>query len=261
MIPAVLAACALFVAPASSPAAPAWAPVATATITPGVQTVSDGNQCTANFVFYDATSIYIGQAAHCTSSDAATATDGCEARLNPGVRTVTIQGATKPGKMVYSSWSTMQARGETNEDACLYNDFALVRLDPADHGRVNPSVPFWGGPATQTASTATGQRVYSYGNSQFWLGVRSLQPHEGFTITSNGWSHKVYSAPPGIPGDSGSAYLDAGGRALGVLSTVELTPLTASNNVTDLGRALAYMRTHTSFKGVVLAGGTAPFRP
>jgi hypothetical protein len=35
----------------------------------------------------------------------------------------------------------------------------------------------------------------------------------------NGWSHTVYTVTPGIPGDSGSAFLDASGNALGVLST------------------------------------------
>ena len=40
----------------------------------------------------------------------------------------------------------MQAKGETDPDTCAYNDLALVKLDPADYGKVNPSIPFWGGP-------------------------------------------------------------------------------------------------------------------
>ena len=41
---------------AAGPAAadPAWAPAATAPIHPGVQTDTNGGQCTANFVFFDA---------------------------------------------------------------------------------------------------------------------------------------------------------------------------------------------------------------
>ena len=58
---AVLA-CAIVAGPAS--AAPTWAPASSAAIHPGVQTLTDGAQCTANFVFYDASNtIYIGQAA------------------------------------------------------------------------------------------------------------------------------------------------------------------------------------------------------
>ena len=45
-------ACAIVAGPAS--AAPSWAPASSATIHPGVQTFTDGAQCTANFVFYDA---------------------------------------------------------------------------------------------------------------------------------------------------------------------------------------------------------------
>lgn len=248
--------------PAASPAAPRWAPAATASIRPGSATASDGAGCTANFVFYDAKYVYIGQAAHCTSDDASTETNGCTASIRPGVRTVMVEGATRPAKMVYSSWSTMQARKEKDPNACLYNDFALVRLDPADARRVNPSVPYWGGPVALSAGATFGERVYSFGNSDLWMGIGTLKPHQGVTLgTSAGWSHKVYTAPPGIPGDSGSAYLDARGRALGLLSTIEATPFAASNNVTDLARALAYMRATTSFKGVKLALGTEPFRP
>ena len=38
----------------------------TAPIHPGVQTLTNGAQCTSNFIFRDATSTYIGQAAHCS---------------------------------------------------------------------------------------------------------------------------------------------------------------------------------------------------
>ena len=40
----------------------------------------------------------------------------------------------------------MQSRGETDENTCAYNDLALVKVDAADVSKVNPSVPFWGGP-------------------------------------------------------------------------------------------------------------------
>src|SRR6476619_4239430 len=90
---------------------------------PGVQTFTDGAQCPANFIFRDAGGTYIGQAAHCS-----------------------VTGATKPGTLVYNSWITMQGAGEKDADTCAYNDLALVKLDPADVGRVDPTVPGWGGP-------------------------------------------------------------------------------------------------------------------
>ena len=51
----------------------------------------------------------------------------------------------------------MQALGETDPDTCAYNDLALVRLEPADAAKVNPSIPHWGGP-TALATTGTPRR-------------------------------------------------------------------------------------------------------
>src|SRR6476469_5684492 len=63
---------------ATASAAPSWAPAASAPVHPGVMTFTDGAQCTANFVFYDASNVYIGQAAHCSGTGAATDTNGCD---------------------------------------------------------------------------------------------------------------------------------------------------------------------------------------
>ena len=55
----------------------------------------------------------------------------------------------------------MQAAGETDADTCAYNDFALIKLDPADYGKVNPSVPTLGGPTALGTTTAQLDDVYS----------------------------------------------------------------------------------------------------
>jgi hypothetical protein len=257
---AALAACAIGAASAS--AGPAWAPAATATIHPGVQVFTDGAQCTANFVFADATDVYLGQAAHCSGTGAATDTNGCTAQSLPLGTPVDITGADHPGTLVYNSWLTMQSLGETDPDTCAFNDLALVRIDPADVAKVNPSIPFWGGPAGIDADgTVAGDKVLSYGNSELRGGIAALSPKEGASLgdDGNGWSHTVYTATPGIPGDSGSAFLDRGGRALGVLSTVALAPLAGSNGVGDLCRELAYLGAHASLS-VTLQNGTEPFR-
>jgi hypothetical protein len=241
--------------------ASAWAPAATAPIHPGVQTYTEGGQCTANFVFSDGANTYIGQAAHCSSTSGSTETDGCLAGSLPTGTPVEVDGASKPGTMVYNSWITMQALGETDADTCAYNDLALVKLDPADAGKVNPSVPYWGGPTGLGGSTASGDDVLSYGNSSLRLGITTLSPKKGKSLgTSNGgWNHTVYTATPGIPGDSGSGFLDKTGRAFGVLSTVALAPLPASNGVGDLAHELSYLHSHTSFTGVQLVNGTEAF--
>jgi hypothetical protein len=246
-------------------AEPAWAPAGSATVHPGVQTLTNGAQCTSNFVFYDGSNnVYIGQAAHCSGTGGSTETNGCDSGSLPNGTAVEVDGASKPGTMVYNSWLAMQAKGETNADACAGNDLALVKLDPADYGKVNPSIPFWGGPNGITDTTTTGETVVSYGNSSLRLGITQLSPKQGKSLgnagENGGWTHPVYTVSPGIPGDSGSAFMNNGGKAFGVLSVLEVLPRPASNGVADLSRALNYMRANASaYSGVQLANGTEPF--
>ena len=246
----------------SAGAAPTWAPAASATIHPGVQLFTDGAQCTANFVYSDGTTVYIGQAAHCSGTDGNTATNGCTSHSLPVGTAVEITGASRPGTLVYNSWLTMQSLGEKDANTCQYNDLALVQVDPADVGKVNPSVPSFGGPvALNTSGTTSGEKVSSYGNSELRLGLSPLSPKTGISLgdSNGGWNHTVYTVTPGIPGDSGSGFLDSQGRAFGILSTVAIAPLPASNGVGDLSRELAYMHAHSAFSGVNLVAGTEPF--
>jgi hypothetical protein len=254
---ALFAAIAVFaVAPST---ASAWAPASSATIHPGVQTDTDGGQCTANFIYQNGSDVFIGQAAHCSGTGAATETNGCDSGSLPLGTKVGVDGASQPGTMVYNSWLSMQASRENNPDACEYNDLALVKLDPADVGKVNPSVPGYGGP-NGVGGAEPGSDVFSYGNSSLRLGLTQTSPKQGkvVSIEGNGWSRTVYTATPGIPGDSGSGFLNASGQALGVLSTVAIAPTPASNGVGDLGKALDYARSH-GFSGLSVVNGTEPF--
>jgi hypothetical protein len=248
----------------TSPAhAVTWAPAATAPIHPGVQTITGGtNQCTANFVFTNGTDVFIGQAAHCSGTGAATDTNGCTAASMPINTTVEVDGATRPATMVYNSWLTMQSTpAQEDADTCQYNDLALVKLDAADAGRVNPSIPVYGGPVGISSGTALGENVYSYGNSSLRFGFTPLSPKRGISLgdSAGGWTHDVYTVTPGIPGDSGSAFLDQSGRALGVLSTVAIAPLPLSNGVGDVRLEIAYMQAHGFSASLV--NGTEPFTP
>ena len=247
--------------PSNATAAPSWAPADTAPIHPGVMTFTDGAQCTANFVFTNGSDVLIGQAAHCAGTGGATETDGCDSGSLPLGTPVEVDGASRPGTLVYSSWLTMQSNGESDADTCAYNDFALVRLDPADVGSVNPSVPSWGGPTGLGASTGFGDKVYSYGNSSLRFGFTPTSPKEGYSLgqSAGGWTHDVYTVTPGIPGDSGSGFLSDSGAALGVLSTVAILPFPASNGVGDLAHEVAYAQSRGGFTGLQLAPGTEPF--
>jgi len=260
---ALAAVLALAVAMLVPSAASAWAPAATAPVHPGVQTHTEGAQCTSNFVFQDGADVYIGQAAHCSGTGGQTETDGCTSGSLPIGTPVEVTGASKPGTLVYNSWLTMQAKGETDPDTCAYNDLALVKLDPADVGKVNPSVPGYGGPTAVGTVGDLGSTVYSYGNSELRGGITKLSPKQGIVLQNegNGWSHNVSTLTPGIPGDSGSGFMNGTGEAIGVLSTLQLAPLPGSNGVGDLGKELAYLRANTSFSGVQLVAGTEPFKP
>jgi hypothetical protein len=254
---------ALALAALTPAAASAWAPAASATVHPGVMTFTAGAQCTSNFVFKDGSNVYLGQAAHCSGTGAATDTNGCTSESLPIGTPVDVTGASEPATLVYNSWVTMQANGTTNADTCAYNDLALVRLNPADVGSVNPSVPGFGGPTGVGTVGGLGSTVYTYGNSELRGGVTKLSPKQGVIVQNkgNGWSHNAYTVTPGIPGDSGSGFMNASGAAIGVLSTVELAPAAGSNNFGDLGKEIAYMHAHSAFSGVHLVPGTKPFNP
>jgi hypothetical protein len=263
----------------SASSASAWAPEGSASIHPGVMTFTGGSsflngagQCTANFVYTDASGgVYLGQAAHCSSTGSSTETNGCSTKslalgtpiyagdlVNGG-----IQNGTLIGTLTYNSWIAMQKAGEKNAATCAYNDLALIKIDAGQVANVNPTVPFWGGPNGLAAAAAPlGERVFTYGNSILRGGVSVLSPKTGVSVgegeASAGWSSQVYTVTPGIPGDSGSAYMNGVGDALGVLSTVELAPMPASNGVGTLAKELAYANTATGL-GLKVAPGTTPF--
>ena len=244
-------------------AAPVWAPAATAPIHPGVQTFTKGAQCTANFVFYIGTTVYIGQAAHCSGTGGNTAVDGCTSGSLPLGTLVDVTGASQPGTMVYNSWLAMQASGESDPDTCAYNDLALVQLSPADAATVNPSIPHWGGPVgVNYVGSPMLSVVYSYGNSELRQGITLLSPKTGISLgDASRWEHEVSTISPGIPGDSGSPFLDADGNALGILSFLQVgLPTGVSNGVGDVGCEVLYAQTH-GFAGLLLAAGTQPFNP
>ena len=159
----------------------------------------------------------------------------------------------------------MRRIGTKNANVCAYNDFALVKVAPKFESRVNPSVPFWGGPTGVDGNgTAAGDRLWTYGNSSLRAGVEPLSPHTGVSVgddpADGGWSHPLYTVTPGVPGDSGSGFLSAGGKAVGTLSTIGLAPLPASNNIGDLSKELAFAQRHSGIKGLRIALGTVKFK-
>jgi hypothetical protein len=270
---ALLLLTAVLVGRPASAAPPLPAPGGQQGIGPGVQMFTVGAQCTGNFVFRDRRHrLYVGYAAHCAGTGAATDTDGCTTKSLPrGTRVRFAVGASEvddgtevgQGTLAYSSWLTMRRVGTTDADTCAANDLALVRVDRADRDLVDPTVPHWGGPTgLATKGAPEGSSVYSWGQSSL-RPDQTLSPRQGVSLGSanGGWGWDVYTVTPGVPGDSGSGFLDAEGRALGVLSTVAVAPLPLSNGVGDLAHELAFARAHSGIRGLRLVRGTVPFAP
>lgn len=219
-------------------------------IRPGVLVQSDNGSCTSNFLYYtSAQRFFIGAAAHCFSPDTNSGIDPCEGANAPLGSSVEIENARHPGTLAYSSWIAMQERGETpGSNACTYNDFALVEIDPRDLDNVHPAAIFYGGPTGRLSGlAAVGDAVYTYGQSPFHVGVQTLQTKEGeiSAIVGEGWSYSVVTDNPGLSGDSGSAVLHESGATLGILATVGLGlgPIGQSpvvNGVTSFERAVDY---------------------
>ena len=231
-----------------------------------------GAQCTGNFVFRDRRGrVYVGYAAHCAGLGSATDTNGCKSKSRAiGTRIRFAKGGSLAsngttvgrGRLAYSSWRAMRRIGTRNAIACAHNDFALVRVNAGSKRLVNPTVPFWGGPTgLDRNGTKPGHTVYSYGNSSLRAGVTQLSPKSGTSLGSEagGWSHPVYTATPGVPGDSGSGFLNGRGKALGTLSTLAVAPLAGSNGVGDLRHQLRFAQRHSGIPGLRLARGTRAF--
>jgi hypothetical protein len=241
------------------------APATGATITPGVLMISPVDEhvtssCTAAFVFAGGDATYLGYAAHCAGASESMGISGCEEPTLPLGTDVTIvgtDGSRASGRLAYTSWRTMQERGESDPLLCLHNDFALVELNPADAGRVDPTVPVVGGPTgLDSDGTVSGEPVVSY---QPLAGATSVKQGRSLGSGEGGLAHRVETRPPGHPGDSGSGYLDGDGRAFGVLSTL-FTDGSGTNGVTDLAHALEYANVYGGIGQVALVPGTKPFR-
>lgn len=237
---------------------------ATRPIAPGVQVVVEGAQCTGNFVFRRSGhphQVFVGMAAHCSGKGSQSDTDGCSTPSYPlGTPAQFVVGANAvdggtvvgTGRVRYSSWIAMHRAGTRAAATCAYNDFALVQVDRKDLGRVSPTIPQLGGPVGLGKELpAVGSTVYTLGSSSL---RGSTQAKTGTVSARSPWTMTVRTGSPGVPGDSGSGFLDASGHAVGVLSTLDLFPDVGANGVGSLPLEVAFARRH-GMSGLRLATG------
>jgi hypothetical protein len=168
---------------------------------PGVQSpgVSAGGcivapaGCTANFIFTDGSSQYVGTARHCVDRIGQTVTMQVDTTTIADVGTVShmTSGEGEPG-----------------------NDWALIRIDPAVAAEwgVDPAMPVIGGPqGIHTGCEPT--PVFHYGHG---YGVAVGQGKVEGGLATNLYDDGYGWTGAGAPGDSGSGVLTApGGPAIG----------------------------------------------
>lgn len=220
--------------------------------------------CTANFVFAGRGRLFLGSAAHCHARG--DSLDGCSNPSLPLGMPVTVvgpDGTEVVAALAYSSWAAMQKAGETDRDRCELNDLALLEIPARDADRVDPSVPVFGGPTGLDADGVLADEVVvSYQNDEDEPPYAAVRAKQGVNLgyaDDRGLGYVVQTGTPGLPGDSGSGYLDGAGRAFGVLSTeIVLDDGEVVNGVTDLAQALEYATAHGGPDVSLVAAG-APF--
>jgi hypothetical protein len=175
--------------------------------------------CTANFIFTDGTSQYIGTARHCTD--------------NIG-QPVTMQVDTSTLAVVGTVAKMTSGDGEPG------NDWALIKIDPAVAAKwgVNPAVPFLGGP--QGIYTGCGPDVVEYYGHGYGVAVGQGKVEGG--LATNWYDDGYGWTGFGAPGDSGSPVETSGGQAAGDFThlLVDLTAYPGSDHAgTRITKALS----------------------
>jgi hypothetical protein len=149
--------------------------------------------CTANFIFTDGSSQYVGTARHCV--------DRVGQELTMQLDTTTIGVVGTVAKMT-------SGEGEPG------NDWALVRIDPAVAAEwgVSSAIPVIGGPqGVYTGCAPTPVVHYGHG-----YGVAVGQGKPEFGLATNVYDDGYGWTGFGAPGDSGSPVLTSpGGPAIG----------------------------------------------
>ena len=156
----------------------AWAPAATAEIHPGTMMYTDGAQCTANFVFTDASAnVYVGYAAHCAGLGEATDTNGCAADSLPlGTRVTFNEGGSllsdgHPGRLRHPGLLLVADR-----EAARHHRREHLRLQRLRPGEGRRRRRRQGEPVRPVLGRPDRHRHRRHGRRRRRLHLRQLQP-------------------------------------------------------------------------------------
>lgn len=183
--------------------------------------------CTANFIFTDGASYYVGTAGHCSNRAGDTVTMQVDPTTLADVGTVAKRTNHPAG------------------DGIPGDDFTLVKLDPAVVAAwgVNPAIPVIGGP-NGVYDGCGPEAVLHYGHG--YVVAVGQGKTEGGLATS--WFENSYGWTGfGAPGDSGSPVITSGGQAAGNFTHLIVHTGYLGNDLAGM-RATAILR----FAGVSL---------
>ena len=173
--------------------------------------------CTYNFIFRDQKKRrYIGIAGHC----AGFATNGVGQEMH-----VTDVGriGTVVWEAPYPDGRNCGFEGLRPEGAEYCIDFALVEIDRALYGHIDPAVRHWGGPTgfVPSEEIAAGMTMYHYGRGNGFHASEMTRPRVGVVLGTVAGGCGYRTAFPTTPGDSGSPQIAGDGRALGFMTLAE----------------------------------------
>jgi len=187
-------------------------------LSPGDIFETSGGHCTLGFLVADASGLYFATAGHCLQLD--------EAATNP-----------QHGEIGRAVFRHLEPDEGSMSDGRPGDDFALLRVDPSLHDKLNPKMCGWNGPTGIYTDTPGDGLVNLYGHSLVFgdagaLGLPTYR-RQGVLLENDG--DAFYFTAPSLMGDSGSAVLHEDGRAMGVLTHL-LIGGTATNGGTHLER-------------------------
>lgn len=189
-------------------------------LSPGDHIVSDGASCTLAFLVANKDGLYFATAGHCVQEGASVASDEF--------------GAFGVGAFRHLEPDTGQVT-----DGSPGEDFGLIRIDPARYADLNPAVCEWGGPTGLVeGDDADGGFVRHYGYGLIFGDLPPTRAREG-ALLDNVDDFAFYWIGAGLPGDSGSAVIAADGRAIGVLTHLQVAVDTNGGTHLKRGFALA----------------------
>lgn len=183
-------------------------------LSPGDQLETDAGLCTLGFLVADPNGLYFTTAGHCIDVD--------QVARSPDV-----------GEFGRGVFHYLEPDNDSPQDGSPGDDFGLIRIHEGAYASLNPKMCGWAGPTGIYTDTPGGGMLRLYGHGLVFGEFQQTRAREATLIENDG--DAFYFVGPGVPGDSGSAVLHEDGRAMGVLTHLQIGG-TSTNGGTHLDR-------------------------